>query len=182
LLDSGAVVDCISEALCIDIGVAVTQSSTATYMAVDGSPVQVSGHAWVSIKWNRPPFAASARAKIKFRVIEDLQVDMLIGARTVEHHNMRDCAMLAPILLSARSKEAKAEESHTFQHKKAAGIVEEDQEAAQRKTERASLCSVSEEPSSMVGGSDTSHSRASTLSTTDRTYSTSSASEQGRAT
>ena len=174
--------DCISEALCRDIDVAVTQSSTATYVAVDGSSVQVSGHAWVSIKWNRPPFAASARAKIKFSVIKDLQVDMLIGARTIEHHNMRDCAMLAPILLSARSKEAKAAESYTFQHKKAAGIDETAQEAAQRKIERASLCNVSEEPSSMVGGSDTSRSGVSTPSTTDRTYSTSSASEQGRAT
>jgi hypothetical protein len=182
LLDSGAAADCISEALCKDLEVAVTRSFTGTYVAVDGSSVQVSGHAWVSIKWNRPPFGASARAKIKFSVIKDLQVDMLIGAKTIEHQNMRDCAMLAPILLAARSKKAKAEESHTSQQEKAARIAEAAQEAAQRKTERASLCNVSEGRSSMVGGSDTSRSRSSTQSTTDRTYSTSSASQQGRAT
>lgn len=182
LLDSGAAADCISEALCNDLEVAVIQSSTGTYMAADGSSIQVSGHAWVSIKWKRPPFGPSARAKIKFSVIKDLQVDMLIGAKTIEHQNMRDCAMLALILLAARPKKVKAEERQTSQQQKAAGIVEAAQEAAQRKTERACLCNVSEGHSSMVGGSDTSRSRASTQSTTDRTYSTSAASQQGRAT
>jgi hypothetical protein len=182
LLDSGAAADCISEAFCKDLEVAVTRSFTETYVAVDGSSVQVSGHAWVSIKWNRLPFGASARAKIKFSVVKDLQVDMLIGAKTIEHQNMRGCAMLAPILLEARSKKAKAEEIHASQQQKAAGILEAAQEAAQRKTERANLCNVSEGHNSMVGGSDTSRSRASTQSTTDRTYSTSSASQQGRTT
>ena len=107
MLDSGAAADCISEALCKDLEVAVIQSSTGTYMAADGSSIQVSGHAWVSIKWKRPPFGPSARAKIKFSVIKDLQVDMLIGAKTIEHQNMRDCAMLAPILLTAQSKKAR---------------------------------------------------------------------------
>lgn len=182
LLDSGAAADCISEVLCKDLEVALIQSSTGTYVAADGSPVQVSGHAWVSIKWNRPSFGPSARAKIKFSVIKDLQVDMLIGAKTIEYQNMRDCAVLAPILLAPRSKKTKAEENHASLQKKAAGIVEAAQEAAQRKTKRASLCNVSEGHSSMVGGSDTSRSRGSTQSTTDRTYSTSSASQQGRAT
>ena len=182
LLDSGAVTDCISEAFCEDIKVAVDRSSTENCVAVNGSPVQVSGHAWVSIKWHRPPFRASARAKIKFSVIKDLQVDMLIGAKTIEYQNMRECAMLAPILLAPRSKKAKAEESRISQQQKVAGSVETAQEAARRKAERASLCNVSEGHSSMVGGSDTSHSRASTPSTMDRTYSTSSASQGGRAT
>jgi hypothetical protein len=178
LLDSGATNDCISETLREFTGAKLEKEYEGTCVAVDGSPVEVLGYAKLGIRWKKKTFGESASAKIKFAVVRDLQNEMLISAKTTEHFKLRDFAgdRLAPILFNKQSQKSKAEDIHRAQQLKALGKAEADREAAQRKAIRDELSLISEKDSPLVGGSETSQSRSSTLSTMARTFSGSEAS------
>jgi hypothetical protein len=147
---------------------------------VNGKCVRVLGYAWVGMKWKESTFGLSNRAKIKFHVVRNLPMHMLIGAETIQFHHLRDCVdVLAPIMLTRRTNKMKQEDVCRTQQLKAAGAAEAKRDAAQRKADRESLSPISDADSSMVGGSETSRSRASTPSTMNRTFSMSATSSSG---
>jgi hypothetical protein len=124
------------------------------------------------MKWKTSTFELSNRAKIKFHVVQNLPMDMLIGAETIQYHHLRDYVdVLAPIFLTRRTSKMKQEDARRTQQVKAAGAAEAKRDAAQRKADRESLSPISDADSTLVGGSETSRSRASTPSTMNRTLS-----------
>jgi hypothetical protein len=132
------------------------------------------------MKWKESTFGLSKRVKIKFHVVRNLPMDMLIGAETIQFHHLRDCVdVLAPIMLTRGTNKMKQEDVCRTQQLKAAGAAEAKRDAAQRKADRESLSPLSDADSSMVGGSETSRSRASTPSTMNRTLSMSATSSSG---
>jgi hypothetical protein len=180
LLDTGASCDCISEAFHDFIGAQLHGASTKVYIDVNGKNVRPLGYAWVGMKWKESTFGLSNRAKIKFHVVRNLPMDMLIGAETIQYHHLRDCVdVLAPIILARRTNKMKREDVRRRQQLKAAGAAEARRDAAQRKADRESLSRISDEDSTLVGGSETSRSRGSSPSTTNRTLSMSATSSSG---
>lgn len=174
LLDTGASCDCISEAFCEFIGAQIHRASTKVYIDVNGECVRALGYAWIGMKWEECTFGLSHRAKIKFHVVRNLPMDMLIGAETTQYHHLRDCVdVLAPIILTRRTNEMKQEDIRRAQQLKAAAAAEAKRDAAQRKADRENLSPISDADSTLVGGSETPRSRASTPSTMNRTLSTS---------
>ena len=104
LLDTGASCDCISEAFHDYIGTQLHRASERVYIDVNGENVRLLGYAWVGMKWKESTFGLSNRAKIKFHVVQNLPMDMLIGARTIQFHRLQDCVdLLAPIILTRRT-------------------------------------------------------------------------------
>jgi hypothetical protein len=177
LLDTGASCDCISKSFHDFIGTQLHFASENVYIDVNGENVTPLGYAWVGMKWKESTFGLSNRAKIKFHVVENLPMDMLIGAQTIQFHRLQDYVdVLAPIILTRRTNKVKQEDVHRAQQLKAAGAAEAKRDAAQRKADRECLSPISDTDSSLVGGSETSRSRASTSSTMDRTLSMSAAS------
>jgi len=174
LLDTGASCDCISEAFCEFIGAQIHRASTKVCIDVNGERVRVLGYAWIGMKWEERTFGLSHRAKIKFHVVRNLPMDMLIGAETTQYHHLRDCVdVLAPIILTRRTNEMKQEDIRRARQLKAAAAAEAKRDAAQRKADRENLSPISDADSTLVGGSETPRSRASTPSTMNRTLSTS---------
>ena len=115
LLDTGASCDCISEAFHEFIGTQLHRASKKVYIDVNGKNVRLLGHAWVCMKWNERTFGLSNRAKIKFHVVRNLPMDMLIGAQTIQFHRLQECVdVLAPIILTRRTNKTKQEDVRTF--------------------------------------------------------------------
>jgi hypothetical protein len=184
LLDSGATADCISETFRELIGAEITQQYTGASLAVQGSPIHVLGYVELGIRWTQKPFGTSMSLKRKFCVVQDLQMDMLIGAETVEYYRLRESAMdfIAPILLSKQTKKPKTEDERRHQQLKTAGQTEALRDAAQRKADRLSLNSILEKESSTVSGSETSRSRSSTPNTVAGASSSSETSQSSQTT
>lgn len=138
LLDDGAEKSCISEEVAHAIRAPIKQNTEIEIKNATGQRVDVLGEVLVGIKWKAP--SGDRVKRIRCYVVRDLQVGMLVSAIIILRLGLRDSSsLLAPMILSARSKAAKLVDEQKSEDIAAANKAREQHEAELRKFERAKL-------------------------------------------
>jgi len=182
LLDDGAQKNCISEEFAEAIHATVQKKTEVWMTTAIGQQVDVLGEVMVGFSWKGP--SGTKFNKIKCYVVKDLQVGMLICANVTSKLGLRTSpSLLAPVLFTARSKQAKHDDARKSMEIAELAKATERHEAERRKAERAKLeqiASAAVNPNqkpratmssrlgsfdSMLGGSDTSASSPRSSST-----------------
>jgi hypothetical protein len=138
LLDDGAEKNCISEEFAHAIRATVQEEKEIRMTTAVGQQVEVLGQVRIGFSWKAR--SASRFARIKCYVVKDLQVAMLICSSIISKLALRDSpALLAPILLPARSKQVKRNDAEKSKQIADAAKEKERLEAERRKAERARM-------------------------------------------
>jgi hypothetical protein len=192
LLDDGADKTCMSEDCAQVIRAPIEKEEEVQMTTANGQRLEVLGSFRIGFMW-KSPSGSKVTARVKCYVVRDLQVAILFCANIILKLRLRDSSsLLAPILLSARSKQTKDQDAQRSKQIADLAKANEQHESERRKAERAKL----EEPAalnnnhnqkppatmdSLVGGSGTSvSSPRSSLTGFDRSITTTPSDESTR--